>query len=83
MASKRLSVRLSDVAQKQLVEIVKATGMTESEVVRKAIAEYWDKLDLGPSAYDVAMKAGLIGCVEGGPDDLSVNPIYMEGFGRD
>ncbi len=38
------------------------------------------------SLFDVLDRLGLIGCVEGSPDsptDLSTNPAYMEGFGRD
>jgi len=38
------------------------------------------------SAYDVAHRAGLIGCLKGtrhSPTDLSTNPKHMEGFGRD
>jgi hypothetical protein len=27
-------------------------------------------------------EAGLIGCIEDGPSDLSTNPKYMEGFGK-
>jgi hypothetical protein len=37
------------------------------------------------SAFDVASRAGLIGCIQGAPDsptDLSTNPKHMEGFGR-
>jgi hypothetical protein len=38
------------------------------------------------SAYDLASRAGLIGCIKsepGSPTDLSTNPKHMEGFGRD
>jgi Arc/MetJ-type ribon-helix-helix transcriptional regulator len=38
------------------------------------------------TAFDVASRAGLIGCIKGGPrspTDLSTNPKHMEGFGRD
>jgi hypothetical protein len=37
------------------------------------------------TAFDVASRAGLIGCVKGAPGsptDLSTNPKHMEGFGR-
>lgn len=37
------------------------------------------------SAFDVANRAGLIGCIQGSagsPTDLSTNPKHMEGFGR-
>ncbi len=38
------------------------------------------------TAYDIARRAGLIGCLKGtprSPTDLSTNPKHMEGFGRD
>ena len=37
------------------------------------------------TAFDVASRAGLIGCIKGAPrspTDLSTNPKHMEGFGR-
>jgi hypothetical protein len=37
------------------------------------------------TAFDVASRAGLIGCIKGtprSPTDLSTNPKYREGFGR-
>ena len=37
--------------------------------------------DANESLYDAAMRHGLIGCIEG-PEDLSTNPKYMEGFGE-
>ncbi len=33
------------------------------------------------SALEVA--GDLVGCVKGGPPDLSTNPIYMDGFGQE
>jgi hypothetical protein len=41
--------------------------------------------DADESAYDLAQRAGLIGCIQGAPrspTDLSTNPKHMEGFGR-
>jgi hypothetical protein len=38
------------------------------------------------TAYDVASRAGLIGCIKGvprSPTDLATNPKHMEGFGGD
>ena len=38
------------------------------------------------TAYDLASRAGLIGCIKGAPrspTDLATNPKHMEGFGRD
>ena len=42
--------------------------------------------DAEETAYDVASRAGLIGCIKGAlrsPTDLSTNPKHMEGFGRE
>ena len=42
--------------------------------------------DTEETAYDVARRAGLIGCIKGAPrssTDLSTNPKHMEGFGRE
>jgi hypothetical protein len=41
--------------------------------------------DAEETAFDVASRAGLIGCIKGAPrspTDLSTNPKHMEGFGR-
>jgi hypothetical protein len=38
------------------------------------------------TAFDVASRAGLIGCIKGesnSPTDLSTNPKHMKGFGRE
>lgn len=34
------------------------------------------------TAYEAAMRLGLIGGCKGGPSDLATNPLHMEGFGR-
>jgi hypothetical protein len=42
--------------------------------------------DAEETAFDVASRAGLIGCIKGAPrspTDLSTNPKHMEGFGRE
>jgi predicted DNA-binding antitoxin AbrB/MazE fold protein len=38
--------------------------------------------DDGPTLFDLLDKAGLIGCINDGPPDLSTNPKYMEDFGK-
>jgi hypothetical protein len=78
-----ISVRLSKKLQKDLAAVVAATGKSEADILRAALQEYCAKQEFGPSAYDVAKKAGLIGCVKGLAPDLSTNKKYMEGFGRD
>ena len=36
----------------------------------------------GQSLKDRLEAKGLLGCLAGGPTDLSENPVHMEGFGR-
>lgn len=55
---------------------------SESEVVREALEAYLSNAPEGPSAYDLAVRAGVIGCVKSGPRDLSTNPKYFKGFGE-
>ena len=83
MRSQRLSIRLSEEVQENLAALVQSTGKTESDVVREALMEYCCKHSATPSCYVLAKNAGLIGCMKGGPRDLSKNPKNMEGFGRD
>ena len=68
----------------------RATKSSPSDVVRKAFEEYAathngsrEDTAADESAYEAFRRAGVIGCVKGGPSDLSTDPKYMEGFGRD
>jgi len=67
-----------------------ATKCTPSDVVRKAFEENeathngsHEDSGADESAYEAFKRAGVIGCVKGGPADLSTNPKYMKGFGGD
>ena len=82
MAADRLSIRLPEALRAEIEALSKASGKSESEIARQAIEEYLERQAAGPSCYDIAEKAGLIGCFDSGLGDLSTNPKYMEGFGR-
>jgi predicted DNA-binding protein len=83
MTSDRITVRLSRELQRELRALKKATGKSESEIVRIAIKELCRQHRDEPSCYDIAVRMGIVGAVKGGPKDLSTKPKYMEGFGRD
>jgi Arc/MetJ-type ribon-helix-helix transcriptional regulator len=83
MSARRISIRVTEELDKQIASIVESSGRTESDVVRAALEEYCEKHSAKPTAYDLFKAAGLIGCAKGLPSDLSTNPKYMEGFGRD
>lgn len=55
---------------------------SESAVVREALETYLSTVPDRPSAYDLALQAGVIGCAKSGPRDLSTNPEHFKGFGE-
>jgi len=83
MASHRISVRIPGTLGRKLRRKATLNGRPESELVREALEKYLEPPAAPPSAYELARAAGLIGCVRGGPSDLSTNPKYFEGFGED
>jgi metal-responsive CopG/Arc/MetJ family transcriptional regulator len=80
VASQRISVRVPRGIAQRLKERSRATGARESEVVREALEKFLAKSD--QTAYDLARKAGLIGCISGAPKDLSTNKRYFKDFGK-
>ena len=71
----------------RLAQLSDETGRRWDEVLDEALAAYQMVPDSengshGESFYDRAQRRRLIGCVSGGPPDLSTNPTYMEGFGK-
>jgi hypothetical protein len=62
------------------------SNMAEAARKRRAPAKAPAGQDAEETAFDVASRAGLIGCIKGAPrspTDLSTNPKHMEGFGRE
>ena len=43
--AKRMNFYLTDVEVKRLNEMSKKTGLTASEIVRRAIDEYWERFE--------------------------------------
>jgi predicted transcriptional regulator len=82
MADARLSVRLDQQTQQRLEKETHATGKSESELVREALAAYFSMRDQDESCLDLARRQGLIGRVKGLPADLSTNRDHFKGFGR-
>ena len=91
MAIDIAQIQLSDANRRLLAEIAEATGKPWSEVLNAVLDEFRRQEPAKPvpsgrtteSVYDRLKASGLLGCLEGGPSDLSTNPAYMEGFGAD
>ena len=82
MASQRISVRVPGGIARRLKERSRATGTRESQVVREALEHYLSENRKEETAYDLLLRAGLIGCVRDAPKDLSTNKRYFKGFGK-
>ena len=74
-------VKLPEDLERALTKLVKQRRTTRSAVVREAIEAY-TRVPKRPLSFTEAA-GDLVGCVRGGPRDLSTNPKHMEGFGRD
>jgi hypothetical protein len=80
-------IRLTPEQQEQLAQVAEQSGQAWQELLARVIGALPAEPsngsgDQGKSAYDLLSEAGLIGCIEGGPADVSSNPKYMEGFGQ-
>jgi metal-responsive CopG/Arc/MetJ family transcriptional regulator len=82
MASQRITVRVPKTLGALLRDRSRAKGQTPSDLVRVALETYLGREDSSHSAHELAEQAGLIGCVERAPKDLSTNERHFEGFGK-
>src|SRR5258706_364193 len=78
---KRISVRFPSALQARLERRAKLSGKTESEIVREAVEAHVTQAPAPESAYQLAQRLGLAGCVKDAPTDLSTNPEHFESFG--
>jgi hypothetical protein len=82
MNAARITIRLDQQTERRLRQEALAAGKNESELVREVLADYFTRRPRPATALDVARRAGVIGCADGLPPDLSTNKDHFEGFGR-
>jgi predicted transcriptional regulator len=82
MKEYRISVRVNSALRRRLEATAIRTGKRESSLVREALEQQLSRSEAEETAYDLALKAGLIGAVKGGNRDLSTNPRHFDGFGE-
>jgi hypothetical protein len=88
MASDSQQIRLTDEQLRLLGEWSAQTGKSAEEVLAEALREYHpiESRNGGEPGGDSLLarlaRSGLVGCLSGGPKDLSTNPDHMEGFGE-
>lgn len=73
-----VSVKLPKHLDAKLQRIARQRGVSRSAAIRLAIEAYAARNRM--SALELA--GDLVGCLKGGPRDLSTNPRHMEGFGE-
>ena len=78
---KTLSLKLPDALDRELTSHAESQGTTRSELVRKALVNYFASNSAPPVQSALALAGDLVGSLEG-PSDLSTNKKYLKGFGR-
>jgi hypothetical protein len=79
---KNISLKLSNALAAKLISAAKQRRTTKSAILRAALDEYLARHAVPPPESFAALAKEFIGCVSGGPPDLSYNKKYMEGFGQ-
>jgi len=80
---KTTAVILPNALDAKLASVARQRRTTKSAIVRAALEQYLARnAEPSPESF-AALAKDLIGCVSGGPPDLSYNKKHMEGFGRD
>jgi len=82
MKQDRISIRLTAELRRKLDVAAKRNGRRPSDVVREALERELASVEPAVTAYDLALKCGLIGAVKGASPDLSTNQEHFKGFGR-
>jgi len=77
---KTLSLKLPDFLDDQLEALASRQRTSKSAVVREAISGYLKKSSAPARASFSALAGDLAGSIEG-PEDLSVNPDHLAGYG--
>jgi hypothetical protein len=77
-----VSLRLPDAMFFELVSRAKANAISQTEVIRAALENYFQTPASAKPQSAADMAAKWIGICDGGPSDLSSNPKYMEDFGK-
>lgn len=78
---KTISLKISEQLYNVLYQLSKKRGQTISSLIRETLNDYLiSNNELNPSSFYVKAQ-DLIGCLEG-PEDLSANEKYLQGYGK-
>lgn len=80
MSKTVIHARLTDEDRALLARLKRATGASDSELIRRGLRLVHRDLEKTPSALDLAGQSA--GRFHGGPADLATNPEHLDDFGR-
>jgi predicted transcriptional regulator len=76
-----LTLKISDGIKEKLKTYSRRKGLSRSEIVRKALLDYFEKDDLDKQGTFYDLAKDLAGSVKG-PSDLSTNKEYLSEYGQ-
>ncbi|MDE2928240.1 MAG: ribbon-helix-helix domain-containing protein [Acidobacteriota bacterium] len=76
-----VSLKMPDPLAAAITETARQKGVSKSALIREALTEYLGRLETEQPGSALSRVADLLGILSG-PEDLSVNKDYLEGFGR-
>ncbi len=82
MKDSEQAVRFPAELRKRLKMSARRAGTRESDLARRAAERQLKANEPALTAYDSALRNGLIGAVRNAPADLSTNNAHFGGFGR-
>lgn len=79
----RINVRVESPLKQKLEVEARRKGVSPSAIVRQVLEEHFGRQVPPENCRELAERLGILGSIKDLPPDLSTNPEYMEGFGRD
>ena len=76
-----VSLKVSDPLAAELAETARRKGVSKSALIRDALEAYLHGSGVLQSGSALSKVADLVGSLSG-PEDLSTNKEYLQGFGR-
>ncbi|WP_419935136.1 ribbon-helix-helix domain-containing protein [Candidatus Palauibacter sp.] len=76
-----ISLKMPRHLAREVSEAARRRGVSRSALIREALETFLRRERAAPTVSALSRAVDLVGAFPG-PDDLSVNPDYMRGFGR-
>jgi hypothetical protein len=77
-----VSMKLPVALNARLTAMAKRRGASKSAIMREALEAYLARGSRSKSASIAELAPEFIGCLDGGPRDLSSNRKHLKGFGQ-